>query len=532
MQNVGHRGGSPLPGSSRGNLASSRSNLASSRSSTDGIHVLSQENGDELESYLSILAGEGKKKQKQRAVVDWGKLLDGHEEEYHNNQGEGELDVHRSVEPDAAAPILFLKPQAKQSKPQAEPGQSTGIDSTRRFPIQPNSLKDLSSKKIGLNVSLVGSHMDIDLADSVSLTDTTTTTEESRSENTTDLLANTPPPSCNKRTDRIESTLPGGPDEQSETVHVYVDTKMDNRRLSASQAPVMNEKDTVSIEGDSSDLSLSQNLFRNNLFTLDQLVAGSAISTADENTLDSSKEINVELARPYEVQSLADLESLPEESKIELQSTVKEHQMSAPGVHQTKADDRAAEESYSLNGRHLDHHTSVVDGKDSSSVSYEEDFESDTVESNGSTHGLGDAATYLQAPAGKRTEESTLDNESDSSEWEQAHANSTYSSPQSHPKHHNTTTDTTICATTDSDSRTHTCESGTMTEESYLQGKCMCTHVCIHAMHGHNGYIAGIHREPTSASSTQPPLSTLCEYPPLHPSPLLPHILTPSHVTG
>ena len=528
MQNVGLGEGSPLPGSSRGNLTSSRSNLASSRSSISASRALSQENGDELESYLSIVAGEGGGSQKQRAVVDWGKLLDSHGEEYHSDQEEGELDVHKSMEPDdAATPILFLKTQAKQSQPQTESGHSKRNDSTNnnapgtnRFPNQPNSLKELPKKKFGLNTSLVGSHMDIDLADSVTLTDTTTT-EESWLENPTNLLANTPTPSCNKRT---ESTPLGGTGDQSKT---DVDIKMDNRRLSASQrsiSPVMNEEDTVSIEEDSSDLSLPQNLFRNNLFTLDQLVAASATSTPDENTLHSSKDVSPqELARPYEIQSLADLESLPAESKIELQSTDK-----TPGVHQTETEDRAAEQICSFNERHLDHHTSEVDtedDKDSSSVSYEEDFESDTVEGNGSTQDLGDAATSLQAPAPEESAES---------EWEQTHANSTYSSPQSHPKHHNTihaTADTTIQATTDSDSITRTCESGTMTEESYLLGTCMCTHACMNAK-VIMGIFAGVCREPTSACTTQPPLSTLHEYPPLHPSPLLPHILTPSHVTG
>lgn len=461
MQNSSLGAGSPLPGNS-------------SRTSTSASQVFSQENGDELESYLSIVAGKGGDRQKQKAVVDWGRLLDSHGGEYHSDQGEGEHDVHRIMEPDEAEDaIVFLKTQAQ---PQTEPGRSkcTGIDSTNNAPgvnklsSQPNSLKDLSRKKFGLNTSLVGSHMDIDITDSITLTDTTAT-EESWSENATNLLADTPTPSCNKRADRNESICLGGPDEHSETAHV------DSRKISASRrslSPVLSEED-------SSDLSLSQNLFRNNLFTVDQLVAPSAISTPDENN--SSKEINVsplESAQMYEIQSLADLESLPAEGKIGLQSTAKEHHMSPPGMHQTGAEDKAAEESFSFNGRQ-DHHTSVVDteeGTKSSSVSYEEDFESDTVESNGSTHDLEDTAISLQAPAGKESS----DNKSDSSQWEQSHADSTDSSPQSRRKHHNTihaTTDTTVHVTTDSDSKTRTCESGTMTEESYLRGTCMYTHM-------------------------------------------------------
>ena len=440
----------------------SRSNLAISCTSTSASLVRTQENRDDLESYLSILAGKGDggggKRKKEKAVVDWGKLLDGQGDELQSSREEGEGDSDEIWEPgDGDVTALFMKPQSQQNTEHSK--KSTVTETTNSGPgfkklsSQPHTQKDPIGGKFGLNTSLVGSQMDIDLVDSMTLTDTTT---ESGSDD--DLIGTNLFSDIRARNGKLTTTK-----STRSFSHEHCQAGESSKKQLGSGSL---ETSRESVEQETSDLSLSQNLsrhFRNNIFTLDQLETvdtASISSEPDENaTLCSTAQATaermlvksdspVEVSRLYEIRSLAELESLPAESKTELQNTVEEQAL-ALVEHGPETEEDRDQGSHSFDGRDLDHQhgeavaehdkeRSTCSIQDSAVVSYEEDFDSETVRSDGFTHTSRDEVPSLQAQAGDRPDDSVSDDgsgsgEEYSSQWEQTYTASTsYPPPQSH----------------------------------------------------------------------------------------------------
>ena len=394
------------PGSSR----TSRSNLSISRTSISASTsvVGTQEYGDELETYLSLLAGKGDTKtttgkgKKQRAiVVDWSTILD-HEEVQSSGEEEGGDDVTSEQNGDKVTALQFMKVKTTQSEthPKQEhkaSEQSKGKDCSidmpgglRKQPSQHPMQKDSSRKKLRPNTRLVRSHNDMDPAGSVSFTDLDTdTTTESGSEPNNKVQTG-PFPRTPAHPSHRESRYANSPNQVAYEIGQIGDKgKESSSKKSASQQSRSSGEDTS--EQDTSGLSLSQELstqFGNNILTLDQLEATNVASPHTNTSTETNK--NVELAQLYQIHSIADLDSFPAESTSEMQSAVDEHLVSQV----PKERDRTEEDSSSLSGgRDLDlcggdiitgpglNEESIHD-----SIGYEEDFEDETVQSDSFTH--------------------------------------------------------------------------------------------------------------------------------------------------
>ena len=525
---VGHTGckmQSP-PGSSR-RLSSSKSSLVSPASTSTLVQA--QEIGDELESYLSIFTGNKPRKKRTAGELDWGKLLDGHPEELlSSKEREGERDSDLSGEPggesDEVDPdevtTLFLKPTAvaklcsnvdSKNSTKSAPKMKVSSDKsvTQREPP--------TKREFGLRANLVGSHKVMDLKDIMSLTDTSSSDEDQ-----SEIIGTAP--SSNVSASRTVDTGFAGP--LIDQVHVHRqagDTleRVDHSRQQSDTMVQKPEESRVSAEQDSSSDSsfLSEDLsthFRNNIFTLDQLEPVFADSNWDENPDHSTvMKANIESGHPVEegqlhnVQSLADLDSpAVEGSNTEVQQCGVVDEGARVPVVQHSVAEVESEESYSGNDSRYEE--SVRDHSEESSekhsVSYEDDFENEMVVQSDADANGDDSSSSMQTQARDSGSVSREEH------CEQIYYSDTTS--RSHTYH-----------------PSHTSEGESVARSGHVSGGGRSG-----AVSEESGCLLSSSegsQEHTSEVHAHPPLSTLLlsEYPHLHPSPHLPHLIT-THTTG
>ena len=546
-----------LPGSSR----TSRSNLSISRTSISASVVGTQEYGDELEIYLSLLAGKGDaetttgKGKKQRAmVVNWSTILD-HEEVQSSGEEEGGDDVTTEQNGDKVTALQFMKVKTTQSEThpkqeQKASEQSKGMECStempeglRKQPSQHPMQKDYSRKKLRPNTRLVRVHNDMNPAGSVSFTDLDTdTTTESGSEHNSEVQTG-PFPRTPAHPSHHESRYVNSPNQVAYELGQIGDIRKESSSKNSALQQSRSSGENTS-EQDTSDLSLSQELstqFGNNILTLDQLEATNVVSP-HTNTSTETNENPVEVAQLYQIHSIADLDSFPAESMSEVQSAVDEHLVSQV----PKERDRTEEDSFSLSGgRDLDlcggdmiTGPGLNEESIHESISYEEDFENETVQSDPFTHDSRDDI--------KLEESNSSDN---NSQREKTHTDSP--SQLSHMSHHMTSEVTGDVMDNrggyfgGTDSGTHM--NGAEDKESdqqkctqQLNGKGNIQNVHDHT---HNYYYAQAFRYcrstecnrdwPTREMPTtdhQSSLPTLSEHTYHQPPSLLPHFITTHHV--
>ena len=444
-------------------LGSSRSYVSTScASSTSSVHA--QESRDELESYLSIFKAEERRKEGGRrghkqVAMDWGKLLDGQgeeeeEEEQGREEGEGESDGGAKGDDEVTA--MFLKPtRAKQLQPlyrDAEPTSNQGREldySTERasgfkLPSQPHTQRHSPRRKFGLNTTLVGSHLDLDLADSMTLTDTTTESGSHDYLIGTDQLSKTLAPISKPVPTKGKELVAASSQNFHKSSEVGDGSKNDcgvtkTPRDSRDAVKTDAEDSASSVEQESSDLSTSLDLsgnFRDDVFSLNQLEAvntqpGSRYDRDKVASLPCSPHSNSEetlqqhtsddsfsgVFRPYVIQSLADLDSPMVDRKTGPQSTDEEYSSSTDERRQRP--NESDEKSYSFDRRKSDitdtvQHERGRSSKESEALSYEEDFESETVRSGTLTRESRNNFSSFQE--GKSEERAPLGSEYESAE--------------------------------------------------------------------------------------------------------------------
>ena len=368
---------------------SSRSSLGSSGTSSGASLGLRSEQGDELELYLSLVAGNsGRRKEERRgsANVDWSKLLDG------QNEASEEED---SVETEGDGDVLqFLKPKS-QPKENSEQDAGRSKDTSDTF-----ELSDKSSDKVAASyLKTRPPHTDITDTDSISVTDDSISSPR-KSRGIHRDIANA---GARRKAAEPQARSP----EKSKS--------MDHGKPSASSATrpqrVSQESSTTSTEEDTSEFSVQElglsSQFRN-ILTLEELEAINS-SNPDQNTTtgivaEESGEASChseERSRLHNIVSLADLDSLPAESRTALPG----REVANPEVipqygHYT---DTQQEDHHSTTQQE---HYYTESGTSSSEVqkvrekagmsedthtllSYEEDFEDETLKSATISHSRG-----------------------------------------------------------------------------------------------------------------------------------------------
>ncbi|CAI7988532.1 Uncharacterized protein C19orf44 [Geodia barretti] len=306
--------------------SSSGSSLVSSRTSSSASLLRAHEYGGELESYLSLVAGERKKRSRKEgkaekrgaAEIDWGRLLDGEEiqnqEEVEAEESEEYGDIKQFLKP-MSAPIVSSEKTKKDAEGPAELSNQP-----------PNTLPKLLSRAA-----------DGDLTYSMSMTD----------------------------------SFSGG---------------------SIASEP---------------DLALSSH-FRNNIFTLEQLETLDsepdhnskigATGRPDKGGSATSEDIAPEDGRQFHnIVSLADLDSLPAESKTKLPDAV-----NVPSElvvhHRYSEQDRNSSEEQKSDDLHST--SEEINQEDTeTSVRYDEDFEDETVGTTALSHSSLDNQKSLDSGA-------------------------------------------------------------------------------------------------------------------------------------
>ena len=399
--------------------------------------------------------------------MDWGKLLDGQgeeeeEEEQGREEGEGESDGGAKGDDEVTA--MFLKPtQAKQKQPlhrDAEPTSNQGGEldySTERasgfkLPSQPHTQRHSPRRKFGLNTTLVGSHLDLDLTDSMTLTDTTTESGSHSYLIGTDQLSKTLAPISKLVPTKSQKLAAASSQNVHKSIEVGDGSKNDCSvtkvpRGSRDALKTGAEDAASSVEQESSNLSTSLDLsgnFRDDVFSLNQLEAvntrpGSRYdrenvaslpcsphSTSEETLQQHTSDDSFSgVFRPYVIQSLADLDSPMVDRKTGPQSTDGEDSSSTDERRQWP--NERDEKSYSFDRRKSDEqdttsaditdtvqHERGRSSKESEALSYEEDFESETVRSGTLTRESRNNFSSFQE--GKSEERATLGSEYESGE--------------------------------------------------------------------------------------------------------------------
>ena len=366
---------------------SSRSSLGSSGTSSGASLGLRSEQGDELELYLSLVAGNcGRRKEERRgsAKVDWSKLLDG------QNEASEEED---SVETEGDGDVLqFLKPKS-QPKESSQQDAGKSKDTSDTF-----ELSDKSSDKVAARyLKTRPPHTDITDTDSISVTDDSISSPRKSGVIHTTAIAGT---------SRGAAELPAQPlgDEKKSR-------SMDHGKLSTSSATrpqrVSQESSTTSTEEDTSEFSVQElglsSQFRN-ILTLEELEAINS-SNPDQNTTtgivaEESGEASChseERSRLHNIVSLADLDSLPAESRTALPGReVANPEVTPQYGHytDTQQEDHHSTTYYTESGTSSSEVQRVREKAGMSEdthtlLSYEEDFEDETLKSATISHSRG-----------------------------------------------------------------------------------------------------------------------------------------------
>ena len=364
--------------------SSSGSSLVSSRASSNASLVHQREHGDDLESYLTLVAGEGKKMGKGAkrgsAVIDWGRLLDGQCEE---TQKQEEVETEKSGEYGDIE--QFLKPKSASLPKKSSEKKSPVPETAEKDAPGPSGLPDEPSATTLMALPRLLPHaVDTDLSYSIPMSDSLSdsmseprlaTRDKDRMPNSTEKLQG------NTKTRELSNQALGthyrhiARDGQTSAV-----TKSHGRvSFTASEGDTTSD-DELSV---SQDLGLSSH-FRNNIFTLDQLeplVDSNQYQTAVAHSTDSAASEDSppgDIHQLHNIVSVADLNSFPAESQTKLPQIVK-----APS-HGQEEQDSAQERSSSEEKQSGDLNSTceeIMKSDDDTEISlaYEEDFEDETV---------------------------------------------------------------------------------------------------------------------------------------------------------
>ena len=379
--------------------SSSGSSLVSSRTSSNASLLRAHEYGGELESYLSLVAGErkkrirkeGKAEKRGAAVIDWGRLLDGQCEEIQNQE---------EVEAEECGDIKqFLKPKSapnessEKTKKDAEgPAELSNQPPTTTVKTLPKLLSRAAAGDLTYSISMTDSFSD------------SSTSEPGAAIQLKDLTSNA--------TKQLELNT-RSPEPINEGVGPHT-SREDQRKISAvTKSRRVSEGSSQSTEDDTSDISLSQDLalsshFRNNIFTLEQLETLDsepdhnstirATGAPDEGGSATSEDIAPGDGRQFHnIVSLADLDSLPAESKAKLPEAV-----NVPSElvvhHRDSEQDRNSSEEQKSDDLHST--SEEIKSEDTeTSVRYDEDFEDETVGRTASSHSSLDNQKSLESVA-------------------------------------------------------------------------------------------------------------------------------------
>ena len=393
---------------------SSRSSLGSSGTSSGASLGLRSEQGDELELYLSLVAGNsGRRKEERRgsANVDWSKLLDGQNEaseEEDSVETEGDGDVSQ-----------FLKPKS-QPKENSEQDAGRSKDTSDTF-----ELSDKSSDKVAASyLKTRPPHTDITDTDSISVTDDSISSPRKSGGIHRD-IANA---GARRKAAEPQTRSP----EKSKS--------MDHGKPSASSATrpqrVSQESSTTSTEEDTSEFSVQElglsSQFRN-ILTLEELEAINS-SNPDQNTTtgivaEESSCHSEERSRLHNIVSLADLDSLPAESRTALPGReVANPEVTPQYGHytDTQQEDHHSTTYYTESGTSSSEVQKVREKAGMSEdthtlLSYEEDFEDETLKSAAISHSRGrntgtNSASELYSSLWDQTNSETTAGKSESTE--------------------------------------------------------------------------------------------------------------------
>ena len=382
--------------------SSSGSSLVSSRTSSNASLLRAHEYGGELESYLSLVAGErkkrirkeGKAEKRGAAVIDWGRLLDGQCEEIQNQE---EVEAEESEE--CGDIKQFLKPKSapnespEKTKKDAEgPAELSNQPPTTTVKTLPKLLSRAAAGDLTYSISMTDSFSD------------SSTSEPGAPIQHKDLTSNA--------TKQLELNT-RSPEPLNEAVGPHT-SREDQRKTSAvTKSRRVSEGSSQSTEDDTSDLSLSQDLalsshFRNNIFTLEQLETLDsepdhnstirATGAPDEGGSATSEDIAPGDGRQFHnIVSLADLDSLPAESRAKLPEAV-----NVPSElvvrHRDSEQDRNSSEEQKSDDLHST--SEEIKSEDTeTSVIYDEDFEDETVGRTASSHSSLDNQKSLDSVA-------------------------------------------------------------------------------------------------------------------------------------
>ena len=395
------RGLLSLPSSSGNSLVSSRTNSNASLSRAYGYE-------DELESYLSLVAGGGKKKSQKKgekrasAAVDWGRLLDSQQCE----KTQKKVAEEEEVETDGDGNIKqFLKPK---SIPEVR-SEKTEKDA----PGPSNSPNQSSSTQKIIPQQIVPHTVDSDFTDSISMTDLSSDSEQGLDK----MIQHKNIMSTATEQLKVDTRAPGdlcealGPQDQETRIERQQPSSALTRSLRMSGADSSpTDDDTSSI---SQDLGLSSH-FRNNIFTVEELEPLDSVldknstivdppgadctdsATSEDRLVASESSPQGNIVQLHNIVSLADLDSLPAESRIKLPHIV----VKAPSdtvsqsVFEERGRENSKEQSDGLNfTSDGSEDTAYLTGEGKESVNtsksdeYEEDFEEETLESAASPSG-------------------------------------------------------------------------------------------------------------------------------------------------
>ena len=368
--------------------SSSGSSLVSSRTSSSASLLRAHEYGGELESYLSLVAGERKKRSRKEgkaekrgaAEIDWGRLLDGQCEEIQNQE---EVEAEESEEYGDIK--QFLKPM------------SAPIVSSEKTKKDAEGPAELSNQPPNTLPKLLSRAADGDLTYSMSMADSfsggSITSEPGAAVQHKDLTSNA--------TKQLElNTRSAEPLNEDLGPHSSMEHQRKQKTSAVTKSRRASEGSSQSTEDDTSDPSLSQDLalsshFRNNIFTLEQLETLDsepdhnskigATGRPDKGGSATSEDIAPEDGRQFHnIVSLADLDSLPAESKTKLPDAV-----NVPSElvvhHRYPEQDRNSSEEQKSDDLHST--SEEINQEDTeTSVRYDEDFEDETVGTTALSH--------------------------------------------------------------------------------------------------------------------------------------------------
>lgn len=421
-----------------------------SRSSSSSF-VGAQESRDDIESYLSMFKGREGKREAGHAV-DWGKLLDGREvlESMEGLQGrvreEGEQEgVEEDYYEEAAS--MFLKPNPKYLPSPKHPQEKyadtrycDGAESRKTVHNHMESHAHHSSRRgLGVNVTTISSHLNtyLDLEpgeENISTSTASSIEHKSLHENGKQFEGLVPKTAQNSDGRLLEST------HSDESVRVGVRKSGSAATTSQCSRQSIELSSTQSVSGESESESSLSGIFKNNIFSLDQLeapvqpsVSELSPSNTSTNSATEEEDNNWGSHLPYKLCSPTELESptvgrnarggqegADDDEKTEVRAVVtgtsQEHR---PGAHESDRESSSSED----NDRPRE--TDPKSEDDSEVLSYEEDFESSTVTESDQESGTdissasGAQEERGETTSGEKSTEEFGDHESSTHEREQ-----------------------------------------------------------------------------------------------------------------